>query len=133
MPIFSSYLKLGVGPSRNLNNHVQDGLLLVGIEGDIVEGRDGDAILLDVDAVLKGVGSGDLADAVRGRSHCDIRRGGRGIGTRLNGTGKVTSYLSSSLRRNFGDGGRRRSGSRRGDGGGGSGWRGRGNLLVLDP
>ncbi len=32
-----------------------------------MKGRDGDAILLDVDAVLQGVGSTDLADAVLGR------------------------------------------------------------------
>lgn len=61
-----SYLKLGIGPSGNLDNHVEDGLLLVGIERDVVEGRDGDAILLNVDAVLEGVGSRDLADAVLG-------------------------------------------------------------------
>lgn len=66
--IDGTYLELGIGPSRNLNNHVQDGLLLVGVEGDIVEGRDGLAILLDVDAVLEGVGSRNLADGVR-RSH----------------------------------------------------------------
>lgn len=66
-----SYLELGIGPSRNLNNHVQDGLLLVGIERDVVEGRDGDAILLDVDAVLESVGSRNLADAVSG-SHVDF-------------------------------------------------------------
>jgi hypothetical protein len=53
----AAYLLLGVGPARDLNDHVQDGLLLVGIEGDVVEGGDGLAILLDVDAVLKGVRS----------------------------------------------------------------------------
>jgi len=57
-------LELGIGPSRDLNNHVQNGLLLVGVEGDIVEWRDGLAILLDVDAVLEGVGSRNLADGV---------------------------------------------------------------------
>jgi hypothetical protein len=59
-------LELGVGPARDLNDHVQDGLLLVGVEGDVVEGGDGDAILLDVDAVLQSVGSGDLAQGVGG-------------------------------------------------------------------
>lgn len=54
-------LKLSISPSRNLNNHVQDGLLLVGIEGNIVEGGDGNAILFDVDTVLQGVWSGNLA------------------------------------------------------------------------
>ena len=66
--IDGTYLELGIGPSRNLNNHVQDGLLLVGVEGDIVEGRHGLAILLDVDSVLEGVGSRNLADGV-GRGH----------------------------------------------------------------
>jgi hypothetical protein len=65
----STHLELGIGPSRNLNNHVENGLLLVGIEGDIVEGGDGEAILLDVDAVLQSVLGGNLADRVLG-SHC---------------------------------------------------------------
>jgi hypothetical protein len=33
-------LELGVGPAGNLNNHVDDALLLVGKEGNVVEGRD---------------------------------------------------------------------------------------------
>jgi hypothetical protein len=59
-------LELGIGPSRNLDNHVQDGLLLVGIERNIMERRNGLAILLDVDSVLEGVGSRNLADGVVG-------------------------------------------------------------------
>lgn len=57
----NTHLLLGVGPAGDLDDHVQDGLLLVGVERDVVEGRDGHAILLDVDAVLKGVRSADLA------------------------------------------------------------------------
>ena len=34
-------LHLGIGPTWDLDNHVQDGLLVVGIEGDVVEGGDG--------------------------------------------------------------------------------------------
>lgn len=68
----STYLKLAIGPAGNLNNHVEDGLLLVGIEGNVVEGRDGDAILLNVDSVLERVGGRNLADLVRGR-HCGQR------------------------------------------------------------
>ena len=64
-----TYLKLAIGPSWDLDDHVQDGLLLVGVEGDVVEGRHGHAILFDVDAVLEGVGGADLADAVRGGGH----------------------------------------------------------------
>ena len=48
----SAHLHLGVGPSWDLNDHVHDGLLLVGVERDIMEWRDWLAILLDVDAVL---------------------------------------------------------------------------------
>ena len=66
-----SHLLLGVGPAGDLNDHVEDGLLGIGVERDIVEGRDGDAILLDVDAVLQGVGSADLADAVVGSHGCN--------------------------------------------------------------
>lgn len=68
-------LELGVGPAGDLNDHVEDGLLLVGVQGDVVEGGDGDAILLDVDAVLEGVGSRDLAGGV-GRGHCGRISGG---------------------------------------------------------
>jgi len=64
-----AYLLLGVGPARDLDDHVQDGLLLVGIKGDVVEGGDGLAILLDEDAVLKGVRSADGADGVLGGRH----------------------------------------------------------------
>lgn len=66
----AAYLLLGVGPARNLNDHVQDGLLLVGVEGDVVEGGDGLAILLDEDTVLEGVRSTDGADGVLGGRHC---------------------------------------------------------------
>jgi hypothetical protein len=66
-----THLKLGIGPARNLNDHVQDRLFGIGKQGDIVEGRDGDAILFDVDAVLEGVGGSHLADAVLG-SHDSV-------------------------------------------------------------
>lgn len=56
-----THLHLRVGPAGDLDDHVEDGLLLIGIQRDVVEGRDGNAILLDVDAVLKGVGRGDPA------------------------------------------------------------------------
>lgn len=72
------YLELGVGPSRDLNNHVEDGLLLVGIEGNIVEGRDGNAILLKVDTVFQGVGRSNLANAVGGRHRESVIGRGRG-------------------------------------------------------
>jgi len=60
----STDLLLGVGPARNLNNHVEDGLLVVGVEWDIVERRAWLAVLLNVGAVLESVRSSDAADAV---------------------------------------------------------------------
>ena len=57
-------LLFGVGPAGDLDNHVEDGLLVIGVQRDIVERRDGHAILLDVDAVLQGVGLADLAGDV---------------------------------------------------------------------
>lgn len=62
-----AHLHLGIGPAGDLDDHVEDRLLLVGVQGDIVEGRDGDAILLDVYPVLEGVGRALLADLVLGR------------------------------------------------------------------
>ena len=49
-----------------------------------MEGRDGDAILLDVDTVLEGVGSRHLADAV-GRGH----GGGRDVGGGIRRVGRA--------------------------------------------
>lgn len=69
---------LAIGPSWDLNDHVQDSLLLVGIEGDVVEGGDGDAILLDVDAVLQGVRSSDLSGLVLGSHVCVVVRSALG-------------------------------------------------------
>lgn len=62
----SSYLHLSIGPAGHLNDHVEDGLLWVGIERDIVERRDGLAILLDKDAVLQGIWGSNLPDGVIG-------------------------------------------------------------------
>ena len=45
-------LHLRVGPARDLNNHVQDAIVLVGEEGDVMEGRDDAAVLLDEHTVL---------------------------------------------------------------------------------
>lgn len=63
-----SHLELGIGPAGDLNDHVKNGLLLVCVQGNVVEGGDGNAILLDVDAVLQGVWRGHLAHGIR-RSH----------------------------------------------------------------
>ena len=45
-------LHLGVGPAGDLDYHVQDAIVLVGEEGDVVEGRDDAAVLLDEHTVL---------------------------------------------------------------------------------
>lgn len=67
-----AYLLLGVGPAGNLNDHVENSLLSIGVERDIVERRDGLAILLDVHPVVQGEGLADLADSV---GHCGRWRG----------------------------------------------------------
>ena len=61
----ASYLLLGIGPTGNLDDHVEDGLLLVGEQRNVVEGRDWLAIFLEVDAVLEGVRGGDGAHSIR--------------------------------------------------------------------
>ena len=66
--LVAANLHLSVGPAGDLDNHVEDGLLRVGVQWDIVEGRDGHAVLLDVHPVLQGVGSGHPVDVV-GRRH----------------------------------------------------------------
>lgn len=61
-----THLLLGIGPARDLHNHVEHGLLLIGVQWDVVEGRDRHAILFNVDAVLEGVWCADLANGVCG-------------------------------------------------------------------
>ena len=45
-------LHLSVSPARYFNDHVEDAAVLVGKEGDVVEGRDDTAILFDINAVF---------------------------------------------------------------------------------
>ena len=45
-------LKLGVGPARDLYNHVEDAIVLVGKERDVVEGGEDGPILFRIDAVF---------------------------------------------------------------------------------
>jgi hypothetical protein len=47
-------LHLRVSPARNLYDHVEDSIALVGKEGNIVEGRDNLAVLFDEDTVIWG-------------------------------------------------------------------------------
>lgn len=70
----ATYLNLRICPSRNLNHHVQDGLLLICKERNVVERRNRNAILLDVDAVIQSVRSSDLSGLVL-RSHAGLGSG----------------------------------------------------------
>jgi len=45
-------LHFRVGPAGDLNDHIEDALVLVGKEGDVVEGRNDRAILLNVDTMF---------------------------------------------------------------------------------
>ena len=80
-----TYLLLSIRPPRNLHNHIQDRLLLIGIQRDIMEGRDGYAILLEEDAVLERVLLPDLASTefLRGLGVEAAAGGQRGGGRHL--------------------------------------------------
>lgn len=92
-----TYLHLGIGPSRNLDDHVQDGLLFIGIQGDVVKWGNRDSILFKVDAVLQSVRSSDLAGGILGSHVCVDSRSGIGRRRRAR---EVSSYLVCA-RRNF--------------------------------
>ena len=59
-----TYFKLAIGPSRNLNNHVQDGLLLIGIQRNIVEGRNRYSIFFNIDTVIQCICRSSLSHRV---------------------------------------------------------------------
>jgi hypothetical protein len=67
-------LLLGIGPSWDLHNHVQDCLLLISVEWDIMEWGDGDAIFFNEDTVFEGERLADFTDGVGrwgfGVRHC---------------------------------------------------------------
>ena len=60
----SRYLHLGISPPRDLHYHVQHRLLVIGIEGNVVERGDHNSVLLNVDAVLQSIGSTNLPDSI---------------------------------------------------------------------
>lgn len=64
------HLHLRIGPSWHLNNHVENGLLRIGIQRDIMEGRHRFAILLDKHAILEGIRRADAPGRVF--SHVDV-------------------------------------------------------------
>ena len=45
-------LKLGVGPARDLYNHVEDAIVLVGEERDVVEWGEDGSVLFRIDAMF---------------------------------------------------------------------------------
>lgn len=72
----SRYLHLGISPPRDLDYHIQHRLLVIGIEWNIVERGDHNSILLNVDAVLQGIGSTNLPCSVGiGRTHLGLLLG----------------------------------------------------------
>lgn len=60
----ATHLHLRIGPAGDLDDHVEDRLLLVGVQRNVVPCRDGLAVLLNEDTVLERVGRGDLAGGV---------------------------------------------------------------------
>lgn len=58
-------LELGVRPTRDLNHHVQNGLLRVSVQRDVVERRhDLACLVLEIDLVVQGVLGADLMQRV---------------------------------------------------------------------
>jgi hypothetical protein len=56
-------LELGVGPTGDLDDHVEDAIALVGEERDVVEGGDDGPVLFGIDAMIwRGLVSGWTAD-----------------------------------------------------------------------
>jgi hypothetical protein len=53
---FLADLHLGVGPTGDLDDHVEYPIVLVGEEGDIMEGREDGAVLLDEDSMFYNTG-----------------------------------------------------------------------------
>lgn len=61
----STHLHLRVSPAGDLDDHVEDGLLLIGIQWDVVPWRYELAVLFDEDTVLERVGRANLARGIR--------------------------------------------------------------------
>ena len=58
------HLHLGISPPRDLNYHVQHSLLVIGIKRNVMERGYHDSILINVDAVVQGIGSTNLPDGI---------------------------------------------------------------------
>lgn len=94
--VYLTHLKLAVGPSWNLDDHVQNGLLSIRVQGNVVEGGNWRSILLNVDTVLESVWCTDLSDGVLG-SHIAVLLYRRGGGVWFRRAREVSSYLFRSL------------------------------------
>jgi len=55
--VFLGDLDLGVGPTGDLDNHVEDAIVLIVKERDVVEGGDDGSVLFRIDTMFEGVGS----------------------------------------------------------------------------
>jgi hypothetical protein len=71
-----THFHLRIGPARHFDDHVEHGLLLVGIEGNVVPWRNELTVLLDEDAVFERVCRGDLAGGVRHAGWSTLPRAG---------------------------------------------------------
>jgi len=49
---FLGDLKLGIGPTGDLDNHVEDATALIGKERDVMEGGDDGSVLFRIDAMF---------------------------------------------------------------------------------
>jgi hypothetical protein len=66
-------LDLGVSPTGDLDNHVEDAIALVGKKRNVVEWGDNSSVLFGIDAMLEGVGSTNDTGSVL-RSHSGGRK-----------------------------------------------------------
>jgi len=60
------YFHLGVGPTGDLDDHVEDAIVPVGEKRDVVEGRDDLTVSFSVDPVIEGVGCADETRCILG-------------------------------------------------------------------
>lgn len=58
-------LHLRVGPARDLNDHVENAIILVGEKRNVMEGRNDRAVLLDEDAMLWTIADISVRDHLR--------------------------------------------------------------------
>ena len=62
-----THLHFGIGPPWDFDNHVEDSLLIIGVERNIMKGRHGRSILFNEDAVFECIGRADFSDSIATR------------------------------------------------------------------